>query len=1512
MAKTRLKPILLAVAAGLCSGPTSHAAPPGSGWVMSWSDEFDGTSLNTSNWSVGTGGRRDAVNTANAVSVSGGALTIKTYTEGGTHYTGWIGSNGKFENCFGYWEARIRYNSSAGMWSAFWLQPYGINNIGDPAGNGTEIDISEHRRVDSGGADMRNRSAINVHWDGYGASHKSVGTTVNNPGANSASLQGNYHTYGLLWEPGKYTFYIDGVEVWSTTAAISNVRQWIYLTSEVQNGAWAGSIPSGGYGDRNTTSTNFSVDYVRFYQRDEQVVNPGFTHRTGPWTSSGAASWSSTAGRNGGPGVRLNPTTTTASNFEQVVHGLLPNTEYRLLGWGSVGSRLWPDIRLGVRSHGAAETYKSIWSNGFTQTQVPFTTGPSNTSARVFARVATQWGDCFADDMEVRRDAQINNSGFEFGETWPWTTYGDAFVHDWSTFVRSGSNAFRFNSSSSSRGAEQTVYGLKPDTTYTLSAWVRTSSQPIRLGAKNHGLADSSTGFTGTGNNWQRATHVFTTGTSATSATIYAFIPANSAVAAADIDDFALAEALPASWTAGDVGTTGRNGESFARGSKLVLRGSGANVFDAADSFHFVRQTVSGDFALTGKLESFEAASEVAKAGIMLRGSTAADSAHAMVHWLPQGRVEFIWRAANGTNAGYIWATATTPWPPRLRLHRAGNLVTASYSTDGSNWIQVGASQAINLPASVLAGPAVCAHDTSTTAEAVFSNVSTSGDRDGDGILDDYETQTGVFVSNTNTGTDPDNPDTDGDGFSDGAEIAGGTSPLVPNSELVWQAGASPGGTGTWNTTNTNWRVGSNASVWTPGKTALFGGTAGTVTASSAATGIAGMTFTSPSYLIDGAGPIEFQQEAFITNAGTGTTTIASPLSGTASLNISGGGALHLRGDNRGFTGSIIIDGGTQLRAYNTANSTATGHETGGPQTAVEIRSGSQIRWFNMAANASYASNFHLAGNGISGQNAGALNHDSGTSRIITLNGTVSLDAHATIATQNNGAFHLAGPVQGNHTLTFLQGAGTSTISGPLDLAALVKTGTGTVAITSTEPGSGTFSATAGTLEFNPSADTVFTGTLAGTGTITKAGPQTLTLAGPNSFGAAGGTFTFGGASEIAGAIRLAHPQALGNHAKILLNSGQGGVSRLELSGGHTFPLHVDTVGRNTAAGNVALRNAAGGNTLQGNFTITATGGAYHIDAMAGSSLTITGNVTTTLNNAGNRDVRFTGGGDITVLGAIADSATATPTRLAVTKEGTGTLRLAGTCTHQTTTNVNAGTLRVDGTLTSSPVNVAAAAVLTGGGSLPSASVAGKLALSTTQDLAITGALALNNATLEITGPATAPVHILATRGSLTGSFATITGIPTGYSLHPSYQGNSIALVRDTDADYQLWATSHGLDPDANGAPGADHDADGLSHSVEFVLGLDPVSGIIPPHALPVAARSANFMTVTFTRRKIAAANGFTSNIEWAPTLGGPWTEATPAQTQVTDHGETETVTATIPLPPGSAQAFARLKVVAP
>ncbi len=53
-------------------------------------------------------------------------------------------------------------------------------------------------------------------------------------------------------------------------------------------------------------------------------------------------------------------------------------------------------------------------------------------------------------------------------------------------------------------------------------------------------------------------------------------------------------------------------------------------------------------------------------------------------------------------------------------------------------------------------------------------------DSDGDGLYDSVETDTGVYVSADDTGTDPNNPDTDGDTYDDGDEVAAGSDPTDP------------------------------------------------------------------------------------------------------------------------------------------------------------------------------------------------------------------------------------------------------------------------------------------------------------------------------------------------------------------------------------------------------------------------------------------------------------------------------------------------------------------------------------------------------------------------------------------------------------------------------------------------------------------------------------------------------------------------------------------------------------
>ena len=58
-----------------------------------------------------------------------------------------------------------------------------------------------------------------------------------------------------------------------------------------------------------------------------------------------------------------------------------------------------------------------------------------------------------------------------------------------------------------------------------------------------------------------------------------------------------------------------------------------------------------------------------------------------------------------------------------------------------------------------------------------------NADTDKDGLLDGVETGTGELVDKNNTGTNPNNADTDGDGYADGDEIVGGTDPNDENSK---------------------------------------------------------------------------------------------------------------------------------------------------------------------------------------------------------------------------------------------------------------------------------------------------------------------------------------------------------------------------------------------------------------------------------------------------------------------------------------------------------------------------------------------------------------------------------------------------------------------------------------------------------------------------------------------------------------------------------------------------------
>lgn len=100
-------------------------------WNLAWSDEFDGSSLNTANWTAeigtGTGGWGNNelqyyTNRSQNLKVTGGNLVITAQKESyeGMNYTSArIKTQGLKNFTYGKIEARIKLPSGQGLWPAF-------------------------------------------------------------------------------------------------------------------------------------------------------------------------------------------------------------------------------------------------------------------------------------------------------------------------------------------------------------------------------------------------------------------------------------------------------------------------------------------------------------------------------------------------------------------------------------------------------------------------------------------------------------------------------------------------------------------------------------------------------------------------------------------------------------------------------------------------------------------------------------------------------------------------------------------------------------------------------------------------------------------------------------------------------------------------------------------------------------------------------------------------------------------------------------------------------------------------------------------------------------------------------------------------------------------------------------------------------------------------------------------------------------------------------------------------
>ncbi|HSZ25888.1 MAG TPA: family 16 glycosylhydrolase [Cytophagaceae bacterium] len=248
---------------------TSQAQCP----TLLWSDEFNGTSLNTANWNYDTGspGVNNELEIYTSrpqnVSVSGGNLVITALQEnyGGYSYTsGKIDSYGKQNFKYGRFEARIQLPSTQGLWPAFWMMPENSVYGSWPASG--EIDIME----EIGSNPYKDFGTI--HYGPNPANAQSSGGTYT--GINNLST--GFHTYAVEWKPDTINWYLDEHNFYTVTATSISPQAWpfdqnFFIILNVAVGGWFGGNP-----DATTIfPQTMLVDYVRVYSNPHTVFING-------------------------------------------------------------------------------------------------------------------------------------------------------------------------------------------------------------------------------------------------------------------------------------------------------------------------------------------------------------------------------------------------------------------------------------------------------------------------------------------------------------------------------------------------------------------------------------------------------------------------------------------------------------------------------------------------------------------------------------------------------------------------------------------------------------------------------------------------------------------------------------------------------------------------------------------------------------------------------------------------------------------------------------------------------------------------------------------------------------------------------------------------------------------------------------------------------------------------------------------------------------------------------------
>ncbi len=1268
MSVLRMRPLLAFLLTGWCAlllqQPLGATPPTGTNWALTFADEFNGTSLDTTKWiynyPYGAVGNGDAYASASNVSEGGGLLTLtaQRVAQGGKDFTTGTISTGYNLETFtgGYIEARVLLPTTPGSWPAFW----GLYSGWPP-----ETDIMEYPLTTDNGTDglASNKYNTNFHYTNSSGGN-SAGAGVVTAGS---ALDTGYHTFGVNWvSNNSVAFYLDGTQVQSFTNSAVSQMVYMYLILDYEVGGWPGT-PSLSQWPANHTD-QFSVDWVRVWQNTSGTsTSPTWNNTAG----NGVGSWTTAGNWSGGVPQLSNQT---------AIFGADSVNANQSVTWShsvTVGSLTFnSSTGYTIGSSGAslmlANSAISSGGGGSGGTVLVQATTASTASQTINSRLELYDNTVLLNSMTGGRLLTVNGSIIDEGSQTLTTSgagmvvlaaansYAGGTTVSAGTLVMANPSALGTGDATLSGGGMLVVRTNGGDTAYNMHMGSSNSgsiASDVLVGSTgiNHTLGTLAIGSNSTlnitaGPNVAGGSPAITLGTVSMSSGIGAgsttFNPTTANLnvgAVSSTTNFAktlvldgtsgnnsvtggisngmnvvsLTKSNSSTWTL--MGANTYTGSTSITGGRLVLNNTGLPNTSGVSVGSAARLTAEGNIATGGFLDA-SGTLDLVDGTINTLSVSGALALNSATLDLEAGSSTADQIAASGAASVTGTNTINIATVPGQAMTNSSSytILTASEGLSAANF-KIGAKQAsLGFYSFGLSTP---------TARALLVSVS-------------------------------------GNATPSVAYWTGKASATLSDSANNWGNGSSINATN-WSTDS----AGANDPLQLPGSTTsvIFTATSAAVTSGTLTTqldsayAIQGLTIDVP------AGPGVFSTvlntNGYSLNVGSGGIVVA-PAS-TSSATLSGSGSVQLSGNqswanNSNSQALVVATGISPLSGATTL--TFGGSGTGGVNLAGVLSDGGGTlsTIFNQAGTTVISASDTYSG--TTTVSAGLV-QITGTGRLLSnttvSGGTLQLDGGSdligdanSVTVQPGGVFDVRGASAGaakTESIGMLLGGGTVTRgnTGATTLTVGVSGLTGTFS-GSIQNGSGSFA-------------------------LVKSGGGMLVLAGPSTF-SGGATI-----SDNGGMLMVTQGNALGTGNVTIGNGNTNQSGVLQISGGIAVTsvptINLESRYASNGGGSADIENVSGNNSISANLNINLTGGSCANILSTAGSLTLGGNLSST-GLSSSRGFDFYGAGNGQVNGVISNG-TAQPTF--VQMDGPGAWTLAANNMFTAGTTVNGGTLTFTG-----------------------------------------------------------------------------------------------------------------------------------------------------------------------------------------------------------------------------------------